>query len=277
MFSKESIKRYFRQILAFIEKNLYLQLRIRTEFFNRFLNPIFNFFVFLIIFGTIFNIKKGYSLGYWNSSNYILFLLIAYFIQFSKPLIPRYQNLFTQEKYWKTLSAIMVAPVNRFILLFGVLISELIVIMIPVSILLIIAYILYPISLINLFLILLILFAIYLIFGSIGLIIGVFAISNEEYITYMNLFLKATFLFSCTNYPKEIFPEIVQYIILLNPIYYIFDLLRLIWYLGISYDAAIKLITPLHIIMILLMTILAPVISLYLFNRIYKKYGITGY
>ncbi len=277
MLKRNAIKRYTRQILAMIEKNLYLELRIKTEFIYRFLIPIIELILYVFLFGAIFKAREGYSLGYWNSSNFILFLLIAFCVQFSKPIVARYRQLFIGEKYWKTLSAIMVAPVNRFTLLLGVLISELVLISVPFSIVLIIAFILFPISLINFILILLIFFSIFLIFGSIGLIQGAFAISHEEYITYFGLCLRFIFLFSCTNFPKEIFPEIFQSIAVLNPFYYVFDLLRLTWYLGIDYDVAIALISPIHIIILVLFTILSPIISVYLFNRVYNKYGITGY
>jgi len=273
----KSIKRYIRQILAFIERDIYLSLRIKSNFFSRFISPIVQLFIFIFIFGAIFNVKKGHAIGYWSESNYTLFLIVAFCIQFSKPLTLKYKQLFINEKYWKTLSAIMVAPVNRFTLLLGILISELIVISIPFLILLALALILYPIPLFNILLILIIFFSIFLIFSAFGLMLGAFAISNEEYVVYLDIFFKFLFMFSCINYPKEIFPDIIQSIIILNPLYYIFDILRLTWYLGINYEEATIFISPLHIIMLVSLTILTPIISLYLFNRVYKKYGITGY
>ncbi len=273
----KSIKRYIRQISAIIEKDLALNLRVKINFFTKLLNPMIQLLVLVFIFGIIFNIKEGFSMGYWNAANYILFLLIAYSLQFSKSILGKYDSLFTSEKYWKTLSAIMVAPINRFTLLTGVLISEFILTSIPFFILITIAYILFPIPLLFLFLTLLIFLSIYIIFAGMGLIVGVFQISNEKLIHISQLALRFIFLFSCTNYPKEIFPEIIQDIVVLNPFYYLFDLLRLTWYLGINYDDAISYITPTHIIMLLVLTIISPVISIYFFDRVYKKYGITGY
>lgn len=277
MLKKRSIRRYSRQILAFVEKNLYLEMRIKANLFLRFFNPIIQLLILIFIFGFIFNINKDYKIGYWNANNYILFLLIAFSVQFSKSIITKYDQLFIKEKYWKTLSAIMIAPVNRFTLLFGTLISEMIMISVPLLILFIIALILYPISLFYIFLVLLIYILMVILFGSIGLFIGAFSISNEEYVPYLRIILRLLFLFSCINYPKEIFPKIFQDIVLINPLYYLFDLLRLTWYLGIDNEIALSHISITHIIVIFLLTFCSLISSLFIFERVYKKYGITGY
>jgi len=277
MLKRRSIKRYLRQVIAFVEKDLYITLRIKVNFFVQILNPVIQLLVLIFIFGIIFNIKEGYSIGYWSGDNYILFLLIAFCVQFSKSILGKYDQVFNGEKYWRTLSAILVAPVHRFTLLTGIFVSNLIINTIPLFILIIIAYFLFPISILFLILTLLVFFSIYLIFASIGLIIGVFRISNEKYVHYSNFILRFVFLLSCTNYPKEIFPDFIQNIIILNPFYYVFELLRLTWYLGIDYEIAISHISFIHILILLILTISSPFISIYIFNRFYHKYGITGY
>lgn len=275
---RNSIKRSIRQILAITEKEISLQLRVKANFFSRIFEPVLQLVIFFFLFGFIFTVgSSGSTIGYWNRNNFVLFLILAFCIQFSKSIISKYRITLMVEKYWKTLSAIMIAPVNRFTLLVGTLISELAVISIPLCVLLIIAWIFYPISFFYIFLSLIILFSIFITFSSIGLIIGVLGMSHEEYIPYLQIILRFAFLLSCTNYPKEIFPGIIQDIVLLNPFYYMFDLLRLTWYLGINYEVAISHITPLHIIITMSVSIISPIISLYLFDKIYKKYGITGY
>lgn len=273
----KSIKKSIIQITALTEKNLALELRFKANFMFRFLNPLIQLFIFFFLFGAIFSLNSGFNLGYWTSSNYITFLCLAYCVQFSKSITQKYNQLFTVEKYWKTLSALMVAPMNRFTLLFSVLISELLISSIPIVILVIIAWIFSPISIFFVFLSLLVLISIFLIFGGMGLLIGVFTISHENYVHYSFIFLRFIFLLSCINYPKEIFPEFIQFFIILNPLYYIFDLLRLTWNLGIDFSSTVMLITPLHIVVIIIATLLIPLISIKLFDKIYKKYGITGY
>lgn len=277
MLKVRSLKRYWRQTLAIVERDISLELRFKSKLITRFLNPVIQLLILVFIFGTIFNIRKGYHLGYWNASNFTLFLLIAFFIQFSRSIVIKYEAKFRQEKYWKTLSGLMVAPTNRFILLFGILISEFLMDCLPLIILFSIAYILYPIPIFVLFLILLIYFLIYLILASIGLLISAFSLSHEEYTHYLLIIIKIVLLFSCTHYPKEIFPEIIQFFVSLNPFYYIFDLLRLIWYLGIDFETAIKYISIIHFVIFIILVITAPTVSIILFNWVYKKFGITGY
>ncbi|MFW9895923.1 MAG: ABC transporter permease, partial [Candidatus Thorarchaeota archaeon] len=266
-----------RQILAFIEKDVLLEIRIKANVLSRFFNPLIQLFLYILLFGIIFNIQTGYNLGYWNANNYLLFLLLAFCIQFTKTIMNKYRQLFLIEKYWKTLSAIMIAPVNRITLLLGGLFSELVMVSIPFITLFVIALVIYPIPFLNLLLVLLILFLIFIVFGSIGLLIGAFSISQEEYVYYSEIALRILFLISCINFPKEIFPKIVQGFVGLNPFYYLFDLLRLSWYMGINYEISISLITPIHIIAVIGLAVLSPLIASYLFNKIYKKYGITGY
>lgn len=283
MINWKSIKRYKRQIFAIIEKETFLEFRYKSKLISRFFNPIIQLFILIFVFGLIFNIKSGYKIGYWDGNNFLLFLFIAFILQFSHTIIFKYETIFYHEKYWKTLSATMIAPVNKFTLLIGILLSELLIIIIPVSILLIIAYILYPISIIFLFLVFIVFLFIYLIFASMGLFIGMYAISNEEYIPYFKVLIRIIMLLSCRNYPKEIFPEIIQYIVLLNPFYYLFDIFRLVWYLGVlEYSGmnpayAISYISFIHIIVFLSLVILSPLIAIIQFNRLYKKHGITGF
>jgi len=277
MIKKKSIKRNTRQIIAITEKNILLELRIKAHFITRFLNPVIQLLISLFLFQAIFNIDSGYKFGYWDNVNYMLFLFLAFCVQFSRSIIDKYYNLFFNEKFWKTLSALMIAPFNRFNLLIGVLVSEITMISIPFIIIYIITIIFYPISIFYIFLNILVFFAIFLTFSAIGLLIGVFSISYEELTPYSFTILRFVFLLGCINFPLQIFPEVIQNIILLNPFYYFFDLLRLTWYLGLNYEVAITIITPTHILVVLITTIISPIISIYLFEYIYKKYGITGY
>ena len=198
MLKKKVLKRYVRQIIAIVEKNFFLELRYKSYLITRFINPLIQLVVFIFIFGFIFNIRESNSIGYWNTKNYTLFLLVAFAIQFSRTVTQRYANLFMNEKFWKTLSATMVAPVNHFVLLFGILFSELLLISVPIIIIFIIALILFPISIFYIILMLVVFLSIYLILSSIGLLISAFSISNEKFVPYLLIMLRMVFLFSCT-------------------------------------------------------------------------------
>ena len=270
-------KRNTTKIYAIVEKEISLNLRFKSQFLINLLNPLIQLFVYFFLFGAIFAIQQGGSIGYWNSSNFLLFLIIAMSINYTQPIITKYTQLFLTEKYWKTLSAIIIAPLNRISLLIGILISQILISSIGVIFLFTLSSILFPISILQLILFILAYFCILLVFGSIGLILGAFAISNENFQNYYLLIVRFLFLLSCINYPKEIFPDFIQFFFTLNPFYYLFDLLRLIWYSGLSPTNAFLYISPIHIITFILITILSPIIAVLLFERIYKKHGITGY
>jgi ABC-type polysaccharide/polyol phosphate export permease len=207
----------------------------------------------------------------------MLFLIIAFCIQILRQTIVKYRKMFQHEKYWKTLQALLVAPINHFNILIGLLIAEIILISIPITIFLIIAIIIYPISFFNMLLVILMILVISLTFGSIGLIIGILIISKEGFYKIIDIGFTFLFWLSCISYPIQIFPELVRIVILLNPLYYLFDLLRLIWLVGIDPVLAINYLSPAHIIIASVMLISLPIIAVYLFNVFYKKFGITGY
>ncbi len=277
MLTRKSVKRNIKQTSALIERNLNFELRFKLVLFTSFLNPFIQILMPLIIFGTIFSISEDYSFGYWAGENYLLFLLLAFCVQFLRRIVENFRQLFFREKFWKTLQALMVAPINRYVLLFGILISEMILLSIPFIIFLIITLVIFPISILNLLIVLLLFFCLAIFFGSLGLIVGVLVITKEGVYRIFKLGLTFLYWLSCVSYPLQIFPEMIQNVILLNPLYYFIDLIRIVWMMGIDYNLAISFLSPLHIIIVTTFTILLPIISVVLFNVFYKKFGITGY
>ncbi|NVM36615.1 MAG: ABC transporter permease [Candidatus Lokiarchaeota archaeon] len=277
MLTRKSLRRNIKQTTALIERNIFFELRFKLVLFTSFLNPFIQIAMPLIIFGAIFSISGDYSFGYWSGQNYLLFLLIAFCIQFLRRIVENFRQLFFREKFWKTLQALMVAPINRYVLLFGILISEMILLSIPFAFFLILTIIIFPIPILNLLIVLGLFFCLAIFFGSLGLIVGVLIITKEGIYRVFKLGLTFLYWLSCVSYPLQIFPEIVQNVIVLNPLYYFIDLIRIFWLMGIDYNLAISFLTPLHIIMVSIFTILLPIFSVVLFNIFYKKYGITGY
>ena len=277
MITRKSIRRNIRQTIALAERNILFETRFKLYTIANFIGPIVQILMPLIIFGAIFSLNSAYSFGYWTSQNYFLFILLAFIIQFLRQIIENFRFLFLREKYWKTLQALLVAPINRYVLLFGVLISEMILISIPIIFFFIVAIIVFPITFLNLLLVLIILASISIIFGSIGLILGIIFVTQEGVQRILKIGLTFVFWLSCISYPIQIFPEIVQNVILINPFYYIIDLFRIVWLIGVDYNLAMSFLTPIHIILICLLTFSLPVISVYLFNKFYDKFGISGY
>ena len=277
MLTRNSFKRSIKQTWAIVERNIFLETRFKLALFTRFLRPFLQVLMPLIIFGVIFTIRDDYQFGYWTGQNFILFLLIAFCIQFLRKTIENFQASFGSEKYWKTLQALMVAPINRYVLLFGFLIADVIFILIPFTFFFILGLILFPISIPNILFVLIAFSSLAILFGSIGLINAILIISREGTQRLFSVGLTLVFWLSCITFPVQIFPEIIQYMILLNPLYYFFDFIRLVWLMGIDFNLAISYLTFTHIIIVGLGTIFLPIISVYIFNTFYDKFGISGY
>jgi len=187
MVSKKSLRTNIKQISALVERNIYLELRFKLSLFTRYFAPFVQILMPLIMFNVIFMIREDYQFGYWTGLNYILFLFIAFCVQFLRKIVINFKQLFNQEKYWKTLQALMVAPVNRYVLLFGFLIAEIILVSIPFIFFFIIAYILFPINIFYLFLVILSFLSISILFGCLGLIMGILTITKEGIYSVFNL------------------------------------------------------------------------------------------
>lgn len=114
-----------------------------------------------------------------------------------------------------------------------------------------------------------------LIFAGISLIIVIFAVSNENIWAILTFLINFIFWISCVAYPFELFFNNVQSVIYLNPLFFIIDLLRLIWI-----EDNILLTSVLHsnhIIIFVTSLIMFPLIGVFTFNKIYQKLGIVGY
>ncbi len=169
----------------------------------------------------------------------------------------------------------MIAPFNKVHLLFGVFFSHLIIIAIPFVVLFVLTYLISPIGVFTILFIIGIYLLIDLIFSGIGLFLGVFAISKENYWRIFSIGFQIVFYVSCVIYPFEIFPQEIQPIIQLNPFYHIFDLLRV----TLLEDNAILTIKnyPFQLVILIGTAIIVPLIGIYIFNKVYNKFGIVGY
>jgi len=278
MFNKKIIRKNIKQILALAIKDVRLKWRFKQEFFIENFLPFLALFFPLIIFSTLFQLEIDFFEGsYYTAENYVLFLLLAYSVECSIFLLWYYRDLFYDEKTWKTLHGLMLAPVSKFNLLIGFLISGLLTRAFSIVITVIICYILFPIPLMTLILVLIVMLCISITFASMGFILGVFVIVNENISASLSIGISFIALISCLFYPLQIFPESIHIFILMNPLYYYFDLLKLSWWSGINYREAMGYITIYHIIVVISFTIITPIFASFLFIKIYKKYGATGY
>ncbi|MFX1384258.1 MAG: ABC transporter permease [Promethearchaeota archaeon] len=270
---KTIIKDNLFQIFAITEKNMKAALRFKFSLIFSYFYPIIGLVLPMIILNQFFEYNIHFSP--WTAQNYLVFIFLAYDISLLSRIYTVFSNEFKTEKYWRTLQALIIAPFNRFNLLFGIFLASLIQVCIPFSIFLIICYLYYHISIITLGLILLIFFLIALVFSGIGLFLGVLAISKENYLPIAIFLMTLVIWTSCVTYPYQIFPNIIQQVINLNPFYYIFDVLRLAW---IQDNIILTFSTyGSNLLILFASSIITPLLGVYLFNIIYKKYGIVGY
>ncbi len=273
MITFKSIKHNLSQIFALTEKNIKLNLRFKYGIIFTYISPIVWILMPLIVLGQLFQFNDHF--GSWTSENYFVYQFIAYNIFLLKGIIFEFPGQLRAEKFWKTLPALMIAPFNRFNLLFGIFLTRLFLISAPFIVFFVLGYIVIPISIPTLLFIIGIFFAIALIFSGIGLIFGVFAISNENIWNFLSFIFELVFWASCLSYPFEIFPEILQDVINLNPLYYIFDIIRFGWTDNNPMYTIIS--NPLSSFILFACLIIIPYIGVFIFNRIFKKYGIVGY
>lgn len=273
MISSRVIKEGITKIFAITEKNLKLDLRVKLALFLTFLAPIIGLIMPIILMDKFFTLNDNY--GPWTKNNFLVYQFIALNILLLQRIITAFPSNLLREKYWQTLPALIIAPFRRSSLLLGHLLSFLITISIPFTIFFIICYIYYPISLLTVLFVLGIYILIILVFSGIGLFIGIFTISKENISSLFTFVIGLFFVVSCVSYPYELFPSRIQDIISLNPLYYIFDILRLAW----IEDNIIFSISshPFHFLILVLCAITFPLIGVIIFNKVYKKFGIVGY
>ena len=267
------IRNNLGQILAITEKEVKLQLRFKITVILSFITPIVAILMPLIVMGQFFSYNVKF--GPWNDTNYSVFVILTYNLVLLKQIIGTFPQQFNREKFWETLPALIIAPFNRINLLLGTFVSHLIIIFIPFTVFFILCWILYPIGIFTILIIIIIFFLISLIFSGIGLILGIFVIANENIYHFLSFSLTFIFWFSCISYPFELFPNIIQSIIELNPLYYIFDILRLTWIDNNIIQTF--LLYPYNFLILIACAIAFPSIGVIFFNKIYKKYGIVGY
>lgn len=275
-FEKRLLKKFKNilfQNIAIIEKNLASSLRFKFNLILSFISPIISIILPMIIMGKFYSYNVEF--GPWTATNYLVYQYIAVKLGLIRGLIGRFPNEFRQEKYWETLPAMMIAPFNRFNLLIAIFMTHIILDSIPFAFIFILCYMYYQISLFTIIFLIFLYFLICLIYSGLGLIIGIFAISKENYFAIFNFAFNIFFIFSCITFPYEIFPSMIQSVVNLNPLYYIFDFLRLSW---IENDFLYSISShSFDFFIILFGAISLPVISIQIFNITYKKYGIVGY
>ena len=269
----KALKENLSQTWIIAETNLKINLRYKLQYITGILVPIITLILPLIVLNKFFEYNAQF--GPWNKNNFMIFAFMAYQINLLRGVAIGFHQNFLQEKYWKTIALYLIAPFKTYTLLFGMVFSRLILISFPFMFFFVLCYIMYPISFYNILFVFLLFFLLLLLFSGMGIILGVFAISKEGLLAISNFFLTWVFWFSCLTLPFQIFPPIFQAIINLNPFYHIFYFIRVAW---IHNDALFTIQSNFfQFIIFLIPSLILPIIGVYIFNKMYHKYGIVGY
>ena len=270
-----AIKENIIQINAIVEKNVKLNIRFKLPLILSFIRPLISLIIPIIIMGQLFTFTTNTNFGPWDETNYVVFQLVAWHLGVTYSVMNAFPAKLKIEKFWQTLPALLIAPFKRINLLIGIFISYFIMNSISFIIFFVICYIFYPISFLTVISILFIYFLIAVLFSGIGLFFGVLAISKENFVSIFQLGMSFIFSFSCISLPFQFFPNYFQNIALLNPLYYIIDLCRLVWIENNIFYSIIA--HPINILVLIFFVCTIPITGYYLFELIFKKYGIVGY
>jgi ABC-type polysaccharide/polyol phosphate export permease len=269
----DKLQRIIRKTLALAEKQIYMQFRFKYRTMLNYFAPVITILMPIIILGRFF--QNNVNFGPWTSQNYMIFIFIGYNILLLRGMINYIPLHLQQEQYWKTLPALIIAPFNRYYLLFGYFISEVSLLSLPFLAFLTILFIFYPISFLTLIIVILLFIGIAIVFAAIGLVLGVITVANENISSILTFLIGFIFWASCITYPFQLFPSIIQDLISLNPIYYLINFLRLTWLDNNIYYTVIN--HPGHFTIVISSIVIAPILAVIMFNLIYKKLGTSGY
>ncbi len=300
----QRLNRIYRKTIGISEKEFKLKLRFPIYFFTRTLiKPFVSIIPFVILYAGIFftqnpnifsliNIYLAYQyepnsviyyyylyefieanfLSSFNQSNYLSWLLIGNVVfVFSRNGFNAFIERFQLEKFWNTIQGIILAPVNRYILLFGFILITLFESLLFFILLIIISYLIVPVSFIQIIFVFLIACLMIIASAGIGLMKGAVFISTESYRAIFELIQFIILFLSCYSIPFEFFPDFLQPIIFLNPFYHGVSLAQNV-YFGIYSPNIIF-----SIVYIVIFSIVMVFLGVFLFNNIWKKYGIHGY
>ena len=182
-----------------------------------------------------------------------------------------FRNRFIEEKYWMTIHGILISPASKYYMLFGVIIETAVRGLVTAGIFFILAYITFPTALLN-FLLAFLIFIIGLVAGvGISLLNGTVHLINENYTIFFDYFLYIIVFLSTYSITMELYPNFLQPIININPLYQIIQLTRIIW----AGEFTINLIWP--IIYVILFAVASVLLGVYFFTKMTRRFGVHGY
>jgi len=265
-------ERIYKRTVAFAKREFKLSTRYKWPFIsNLIITPILHSLPYFILYlgiipagATGFDEISSETIIPWIFLG--IFAMTVFFSGYSY-----FRSRFGEEKYWMTINGILIAPVSKYYLLFGVIIQLIINSIVTASVLLTISFIFYPIGIFN-FLIIFLTILITLIAGAAaGLINGTFWLVNEniyplfDYLAYFMGFL------SCYSIPYNVFPGFLKVLIEANPLYHFIKIMRTFWIETVTIDILWSFLY------VTIFTIVCVIVGVYLFSKVTRRWGVRGY
>lgn len=259
------------QIIAIYQKEMRLNLRFKWNYFGNILSYPLRFIVFFLVVYRGFFASGVQEISGVNKLNYVSFLIFGGLVQsFFAIAYQLFRVKFMNEKYWQTIFSFLLAPVNRLKLIIGIGLSESLRLLIITVIFLGITYMVMPVDIARVIIVLFIIILLFIGTLGIGLIVGTFALANENLLFLFECLFWVWSFLSCFYYPLLSLPKFIQPLAQINPVYHGLTFIREIWFGSPGNIME-------HIIYILLFAVIAPIVGVFSFNRIIKNQGVTGY
>ncbi|MAG21715.1 MAG: hypothetical protein CL943_00220 [Candidatus Diapherotrites archaeon] len=262
-------------MLAIAEKEIKLSLRFKIPFFTgSMVEPFIRIAPFLLVYFGFFS-AGAQSFGGVTESNFVVFLILGMLIDLV--LVEGYTRLyirFMEEKYWQTIEAMLLAPINKLSLLGGQALSLLVGLFPSMLLFLGVSFVLIPTTIQNIILSIAVVAMVMSIALSIGLIYASSALFNENFDPLFKYARVGLVFISCFYYPITIFDTIpvlslLKPIVIANPLYQAITIIRSAWIYGTIEVASVAYVAAFAII--------APLLAVFIFNKLWKKLNIQGY
>lgn len=265
------MREQLNEIIAITKKEFKLSIRFKTAYLlNTFVNPILSLIPLFIIYYGFLHYSGAEEFGGINLDNYVSFLVFGIVAQaFFYNGINVFATKFREEKYWKTIESLFIAPINYLSLIIGVGINIALNLMPLLLIFILIASSVSASSIINAFVISLMMLLLLLFCLGIGLVFGALTLFSENFDPVFRYFFAGWTLLSCFAYPIDIIPEILKPVILLNPVYHAVNFSRDLWisnFMNLS-----------SFLYVWLFALITPVIAVLIFKAAWKRMEVQGY
>ncbi len=262
---------WLNEIIAITKKEFKLSIRFKTAYLlNTFVNPVLSIIPLFIIYYGFLHYGGAEGLGGIDLSNYVSFLVFGIIAQaFFYNGVNAFSDKFKEEKYWKTIESLFIAPINYLSLIIGVGINIALKLIPLLFIFIFIVSLFHFGSIIEIILVILIMLVMLVFCLGIGLIFGSLTLFSENFDPVFRYFFAGWILLSCFAYPIEVIPESIRFIVELNPVYAAVTFTRTLWinqivlWNNFLYVSAFALIFPL--------------IAVYIFKIAWKRMEIQGY